>query len=100
MLALPAKPGGTMSIRSHFPEDLTPGGRSRVQIDPYSGEVVFAEGSRSAPGGTRAVILNRAIHTGDVLGMPSKIVMSLASALTVVMAISGLLTWWNRPSAR
>jgi len=35
-----------------------------------------------------------------VLGMPSKIVMSLASALTVVMAISGLLTWWNRPSAR
>ena len=100
MLALPAKPGGTMSIRSHFPEDLTPGGRSRVEIDPYSGEVVFAEGSRSAPGGTRAVILNRAIHTGDVLGMPSKIVMSLASALTVVMAISGLLTWWNRPSAR
>ena len=96
MLALPAKPGGTMSIRTHFPEDLTPGGRSRVELDPYTGEVVFAESSRTAPGGTRAVILNRAVHTGDILGLPSKIVMSLASALTVVMAISGLLTWWHR----
>ena len=49
MLALPARPGGTMSIRSHFPEDLTPGGRSRVEIDPYSGEVVFAEGFAFRP---------------------------------------------------
>lgn len=57
---------------------------------------MFAEGSRTAPAGTRAVILNRAIHTGDVFGLPGKILMSLASVLTVVMAVSGLLTWWAR----
>ncbi|MEO8677897.1 MAG: PepSY domain-containing protein [Vicinamibacterales bacterium] len=90
------RPDGTFGIRSRFPEDLTPGGRSRVEVDQYTGEVVFAEGSRTAPAGTRAVILNRAIHTGDVFGMPSRILMSLASVLTVVMATSGLLTWWNR----
>lgn len=94
-ISIPGPPG-TYGIRSRFPEDLTPGGRSRVEVDQYTGAVIFAESSRTAPAGTRAVILNRAIHTGDVFGMPSKILMSLASALTVVMAISGLLTWWNR----
>jgi len=61
--------------------------------------VVFAESSRTAPAGTRAVILNRAIHTGAVFGMPSRLLMSLASVLTVVMATSGLLTWWHRTRA-
>jgi len=93
------KPDGTFSIRARFPEDLTPGGRSRIEVDQYTGEVVFAEGSRTAPAGTRAVILNRAIHTGDVFGVPSRILMSLASVLTVVMATSGLLTWWHRTRA-
>lgn len=94
------KPDGTYAIRARFPEDLTPGGRSRVEVDQYSGEVVFAESSRTAPAGTRAVILNRAVHTGDLFGVPSKILMSLASLLTVVMATSGLLTWWHRRRAQ
>ncbi len=94
-LAIPPR-DGVYSVRLRFPEDLTPGGRSRVEIDPYTGEVVFAEDSRTAPAGTRAIIVNRAIHTGDVFGITSKIVMSLASALTAVMAISGFLTWRSR----
>jgi uncharacterized iron-regulated membrane protein len=95
MIAIP-KPGGTYSVRMRFPEDLTPGGRSRAEIDQYTGEVVFAEGSRTAPAGTRIVNLNRAIHTGDIYGLPTKVLMSLASALTVVMAASGLVTCWHR----
>jgi uncharacterized iron-regulated membrane protein len=98
-LAVPPR-DGVYSVRLRFPEDLTPGGRSRVEIDQYTGEVVFAESSRTAPAGTRGIILNRAIHTGDILGLPGKIVMSLASALTAVMAVSGLLTWRSRIRAR
>jgi uncharacterized iron-regulated membrane protein len=93
------KPDGTYSVRLRFLEDLTPGGRSRAEIDQYTGEVVFAEGSRTAPAGTRIVNLNRAIHTGDIYGLPTKALMSLASALTVVMATSGLITWWQRRRA-
>jgi len=83
-------------IRSHFPEDLTPGGRSFVTVDQYTGKVLFAEGSRTAPAGSRIVIQNRAIHTGDIFGIPSKTVMSLASLAIVVQAISGVVMWWNR----
>lgn len=90
------EPKQPYQIRLRFPEDLTPGGRSRVLLDQYTGKVLFAEGSRTAPAGARLVILNRAIHTGDIFGMPSKIIMSLASLLLVVQAISGIMMWWKR----
>jgi uncharacterized iron-regulated membrane protein len=89
-------PNGTWFIRARFPEDLTPGGRSQVVIDQYTGKVLFALGSRTAPGGARMVIANRAIHTGDILGIPSKIVMSLASLMVVVQFVSGVVMWWKR----
>jgi uncharacterized iron-regulated membrane protein len=89
-------PKGAYQVRSHFPEDLTPGGRSRVMIDQYTGKVLFSEGSRTAPAGTRLVIANRAIHTGDIFGIPSKIVVSLASLMIVVQLLSGLIMWWKR----
>jgi uncharacterized iron-regulated membrane protein len=92
-------PKSAYQVRSRYPEDLTPGGRSRVMIDQYTGKVLYAEGSRTAPAGTRMVILNRAIHTGDVFGMPSKFLMSLASLMAVVQVISGVAMWWKRTRA-
>jgi len=83
-------------IRCRYPEDLTPGGRSKVMLDPYSGKVLYAEGSRTAPAGSRLVILNRAIHTGDIFGMFSKTIMSLVSLSLGFQVLSGLRMWWLR----
>lgn len=44
----------------------------------------------------RLVILNRAIHTGDIYGVPSKIVMSIASLALALQAVSGVVMWWKR----
>jgi uncharacterized iron-regulated membrane protein len=89
-------PKGAYSIRARYSEDLTPGGRSFVTVDQYNGAVRFAEGSRSAPAGARMVIANRAIHTGDILGIPSKTVMSLACLMAVMQVVSGLTMWWKK----
>jgi uncharacterized iron-regulated membrane protein len=89
-------PNGTYFIRARFPEDLTPGGRSLLAIDQYSGKVLFSQNSRTAPAGTRMVIANRAIHTGDIFGIPSKMVMSLASLMGVLQLVSGLAMWLKR----
>jgi uncharacterized iron-regulated membrane protein len=89
-------PTSAYVVRSRFPEDRTPGGRSLVIIDSYTGRVLFAEGSRTAPGGRRVEILNRAVHTGDILGLPSKIVMSLASLMAPVQLVTGLMLWARR----
>jgi uncharacterized iron-regulated membrane protein len=83
-------------VRARFPEDRTPGGRSQVIIDSYTGQVLFAQGSRTAPAGARMVIANRAIHTGDIGGIPGKAIVSLASLAVVLQVVSGLLMWLKR----
>jgi uncharacterized iron-regulated membrane protein len=92
-------PNGVYAISARYPEDLTPGGRSRIYVDQYSGAVLAAEGSRTAPAGSRVITLNRALHTGDVFGMPSKIVMSIASLALVMQLISGVVMWVRKPDA-
>ena len=89
-------PKGAYQVRCRYPEDLTPGGRSRVLVDQYRGAILFAEGSRAAPAGTRLVNANRALHTGDIFGIPSKAVMSLASLMAVVQVVSGAMLWWRK----
>ena len=89
-------PTDAYNVRARFPEDLTPGGRSRVLIDSYSGAVLAADSSRTAPGGRRVETLNRAIHTGDVFAMPSKIVMSIASIMAPVQLLTGVMLWARR----
>lgn len=90
------EPQDAYQIRLRFPEDLTPGGRSRAFVDQYTGKVLFAEGSRTAPAGTRGAIAYRAIHTGDIFGMGSKIVMSAASLAMAFQMFSGIMMWWKR----
>lgn len=99
-LVLVPGPKGAYQVRLRYPEDLTPGGRSRVIVDQYSGKVLFAESSRTAPAGTRLVTANRAVHTGDIFGLPSKAVMSLASLAAVFQFFSGLVMWWKRTRTR
>jgi uncharacterized iron-regulated membrane protein len=87
-------------VRLRYPEDRTPGGRSQAIIDPYSGKVLWKQGSRTAPAGASLVIANRAFHTGDIFGLPSKIAVSLASLAAIVQALSGLMIWWRGWRAR
>ena len=89
-------PTDAYAVRMRFPEDLTPGGRSRVLLDSYTGAVLAVDNSRTAPGGRRVEILNRAIHTGDLFGMPSKIAMSLASLMAPVQLVTGIMLWLRK----
>jgi uncharacterized iron-regulated membrane protein len=82
-------------IALRYPEDRTPGGRSRVFVNQYGGTVLQIESSRTTAAGTRLIILNRAIHTGDIFGTPTKILMSLASLAAVAQVITGSMMWWK-----
>jgi uncharacterized iron-regulated membrane protein len=87
---------GSWRIGLHFPEDRTPGGRTQVYVDQYSGKVIATQNSRTAPAGTRLVNLNRALHTGDVGGLPTKILACLMSLAVVLQAFTGVVMWWKR----
>jgi uncharacterized iron-regulated membrane protein len=99
-VSAPANPKASYLVALHYPEDLTPGGRSWVNVDQYSGKAVSFQDSRTVPWGTRAIILNRAIHTGDIFGYFSKIVMALTCLILISQAITGYYLWWKKLRAR
>jgi len=93
----PTAPKGSYNITMHFPEDHTGRGsglgRSWISIDQYSGKVLVAQNSRTAPGPTRTRMINRAIHTGDIFGTPSMLIAMLSSLMVLVQAVSGVIMW-------
>jgi uncharacterized iron-regulated membrane protein len=93
-------PRGVYIVSARMPGDHSANGRSQVTIDQYSGVVLTANNPNTASAGARLVALNRAIHTGDVFGMPSKAVMALASLIIALQALSGIIMWIKRVSFR
>ncbi len=95
--------GGRSALRltMRFPEDHTAAGRTNIYLDPFTGAVLAAQISRTAPPGTRVVKLwNRMIHTGDLYGWPTKLLACAASLSLPVLAITGPLIWWTRKRRR
>jgi uncharacterized iron-regulated membrane protein len=63
--------------------------------------VLSFQDSRAVALSTRAVkVFNRAVHTGDVYGYPTKILASLSSVLLVIQAITGYYMWWKKLRVR
>ena len=80
-----------------FPEDRTPIGRSRVLLDPYTGNVLSAVSTRSAPLAFKiSRMWIREIHTGDIFGWPTRLLACVMSLILPIMTITGSLIWWNR----
>jgi len=78
-----------------FPEDHTPGGRSRVVVDRFTGRVLMVTSTRQAELGTRLGNAIRSIHTGDLFGRPTEAIWLLAAIVLATQAVSGVLMWWN-----
>lgn len=99
-IELPVARNDSYNVRTHFPEDRTPGGRSWVCVDQYSGKVLVTQSSRTAPLPMRAYLMTRQIHTGDIFGVPSRIAMSACSLFVTLQAFSGVVMWRKRERKR
>ena len=84
-----------------FPEDGTPLGRSFVLVNAYSGAVLYTRSARTVGVPTRFFReWNREVHTGDILGWPTRILACLMSLILPVLAVTGPLFWWRRTRVR
>ncbi len=95
-LSMPMAPKATYNISFKFPEDGTPGGRSHVELDRFSGAVLWTDNSRKVATGPRFANNVRPLHTGDIYGWRSRIFYALASFSVVIQAITGLIIWGLR----
>jgi uncharacterized iron-regulated membrane protein len=97
LVSLSLQPGRPADIRMKFPEDATPGGRSRVLLDPYTGRALLVGSSRAASLGFKINQLwIREIHTGDIFGWPTRLFACFMSLALPIMVITGTMIWWNR----
>ena len=88
--------GGVYRVSLLNPHDKIAGGHNLFGVDPYSGNVLFSVRSSDLPFTEKILAVNQIIHTGDILGLPSRIIVWLTSVILPVQVLSGLLMWWRR----
>lgn len=92
-IQIPANGKGTYNVVMRVPEETTESVHSNVWVDQFSGEVLKVINFRTNSLGYRVIRFNRGLHTGDVLGTPTHILMSLSSLVLSLMVITGLVIW-------
>jgi uncharacterized iron-regulated membrane protein len=71
-------------------------GEGWILLDQYSGKVLVERDSHTISSGAKIMSINGNLHTGSIVGLPSKIVMSLASLVLVLQTITGYCLWWRK----
>jgi uncharacterized iron-regulated membrane protein len=93
---LPGNPKGAFFFVLRVPEDTTGSPQSTVAVDQYSGQVLQARDFRTDSRGYYWIRFNRAIHTGDLLGTPGHVIVSLSSLFLVAMVLTGVVIWLKK----
>jgi uncharacterized iron-regulated membrane protein len=96
LLVRPLRPFNSYTILMRVPEETSEAVHSTVVIDQFSGKVLYMKNFLTDSAGYRLIRFNRSIHTGDIFGWPSHVLVSLSSLLLVVMVITGLIIWWKK----
>lgn len=91
---------GAIVAMMKYPEDRTPGGRSRVVLDQYSGRVLTLLNTRTAPTGTRFINIKRSLHTGDIFGGVTQALYFVTCLMLAGQVITGILIWLRAKPAR
>ena len=89
-LDLPMRPRSPVQVLKHGPGMA---GHSTVYLDRYSARVLRVDDLRKLPRAYRAHFINQAIHMGTIIGLPSKILLSLSSLVLVISVITGCIIW-------
>jgi uncharacterized iron-regulated membrane protein len=96
VLVVPQEPAGAFTVLMRVPEETSPAVHSSVTVDQFSGKVLNVRNFLTDSMGYRVIRFNRSIHTGDVYGLATHILVSLSSLLLAAMVISGVVIWWKK----
>jgi uncharacterized iron-regulated membrane protein len=88
--------GGLYVVALTYSDHRISAGANSVSIDPTDGKIIAANLSTSLTPRERFMATNEAIHTGNILGMPTRIIAALASVLLPLQVSSGLWIWIRR----
>jgi len=71
-------------------------GSSTIYVDQRTGSVIEVRDPRPETGGDRAYRIVEQLHTGELLGIPGRMMMTLGSLMLAIMTITGAVLGWKR----
>ena len=95
-ISFPSRPESVFMIGKQFPEEKEVW-RSRVYLDRYTGEVLQLRNSRLLSLGDEVVDSFNSLHFGTFGGLPARIVYVFVGLAPLILFITGLVMWWERP---
>jgi uncharacterized iron-regulated membrane protein len=92
--------GGVYIVSLEFPDHRIAGGSNSFSIDPWSGEIIAADLSMGLTTRERLLAMDQEIHTGEVLGIPGRVMVALAGIFLPLQILTGLVIWLRRVKRR
>lgn len=77
-----------------------PFGNDYLYLDAFSGELLDIEAAAEGSAGDLFMRLQFPLHSGRILGLPGRIVISLTGLLVAVLSLSGIWIWYRKRRAR
>lgn len=96
-IALVAPADSQSTIQANVrPDGQTYYGRSYLEFDQYSGELLAANRYEDKHSGEKLVAMNYDIHVGAIAGLPGKIIAFFASLICASLPVTGFIIWWDQ----
>jgi uncharacterized iron-regulated membrane protein len=96
-LEMPApNPHAPFRVQLAFPGDGSPAGRSVVFLNKFTGVTLDMDSSREGTWLERYQKMQLSLHTGAILGTPTKWLALLTCVAVVLQIASGYVLWWKR----
>lgn len=95
-ISIPSSPEGAASVSKSKNGFFAIASSDRIQIDQYSGLPLKVDKFSDKPLNEQIVALIRPLHTGEVMGMFSKILYFLACLFATSLPVTGTIIWINK----
>ena len=99
-VALPAKPGGLITVRMRQPAEWLPNGRTTLWFDPANGRLVAHRNGQTLPLGVRVANVEFPLHAGKVGGLAYRLLMTASGLSLTLLGTLTVITFWGNPSGR
>jgi uncharacterized iron-regulated membrane protein len=87
---------GIYQVRLRKPDDIQDGGSVRVFIDAADGHVLRALDPLKGSAGDTFMGVQYGLHTGQILGLPGKILVAFLGLLPLLFMITGIAIWLQK----